>query len=218
MSIIISITVIAAVLIIAALLWHHIPNKRVLAAFCLIIAAAVAVCVWSQEPKSKASPEEIEAARAHISMQQEIFTPWYNEYQGYINQLDQNWQQYHNILESFNEGASSLQTTYLRLMELEVKSSQLSGQIRQHTPPLDLDDNIYDHYASLISKTSDYASAQHQAILETRDAADPAHQKSALHYEQSRELMDIMVRKSPAALFSAEDISAIRDELRLPGK
>ena len=83
-------------------------------------------------------------------------------------------------------------------------------------PPPTLEGDNYDLVIEIIKKTQTYSAAQHQAILRTRAAADPSRQISELQEEQSRRLEEIMILESPAGLFTASEISALRENLTIP--
>lgn len=196
------------------LLYRYLPSRRIFFIFCSILVAAGIITYASFH-----HTEEPQATQQHqydIQQQQEIFAPWYEDYKKDIEHLDNDWQQYHNILESFKEDNISIQTTYVRLTHLETDSAQLQKHLGQLAPPLELETENYDLAAAVIQKAKAYAEQQHTAILRTRDAADPAHIPSDDQAEQSRILQEVMIRESPAALFTADEISSLRDNLTLP--
>ena len=197
-----------------SLLYRYLPNRRIFAIFCVILAAAAGITYLSFRPNEE--PGAIMQRRYEIQQQQVIFAAWYEEYQQRIDQLDNNWQQYHNILENFKEDNISIQTAYVRLTQLEIKSSQLCGKISFLMPPIELDSANYDLTIAVIEKTKAYANAQHDAIQRTRNAADPSLLATDDQEQQSRMLQDTMIRYSPPMLFTAEEIGALRDNLTLP--
>lgn len=203
--------------ILLALLYHYIPSRKVFFCFFVVLclASAVVFFAWPStrhHAENTMSPEE----RYALMEQQQTFADWYESYQKDIDSLDHNWQWYHQILENFKEDNISIQTTYLRLSQLEQDSQQLADRIEKHTPPLSLSDSCYDEATEVVRKTHEYAEAQHRAIALTRAAADPANLRSDDQEEQSRQLQAVMIRESPAGLFVADEIAAIRSYLALP--
>ena len=204
----------ALVFLALLLLYRWLPNRKIWALFSLTLLFAGAAAFWSFPPP--AAPKMTAEERAEIQQQQEIFTLWYDEHKKNITQLDYNWQQYHNIIESFKEGAIDIQTAYVRLTQLTEDARRTQGAVDAHIPPLALSGINYDLCAAVRQKTLAYAEAQQQAISRTRNAADPAQLLSADPVEQSRILEDTMIRESPPGLFLAEEISALRDNLTIP--
>lgn len=196
------------------LLYRWIPSRKVWALFSLTLLFAGAAAFWSFPPPPP--PKMTEAERAEIHQQQEIFTAWYDKHKKNISQLDYNWQQYHNILESFKEGAIDIQTAYVRLRALTEDAKRTRDAVEAHIPPLALIGINYDLCAAVRQKTLAYADAQQQAISRTRNAADPAQLLTRDPAEQSRILEDTMIRESPPGLFLADEISTLRDNLTIP--
>lgn len=207
---------IVAVLLLV-LLYHYIPSRRIFFCFFLVLCAASAI-VFFCWPKPHHSSDIVisQEERTERAQQQQIFAAWYENYQKDIDSLDHNWQQYHKILSDFKADIISIQTTYLRLSQLEKDSQALEDRINGRTPPLALNDYCYDQSIELVRKAHDYADAQHRAIALTRAAADPANLRTDDQEEQSRMLQAVMIRESPPALFIADEIAAIRENLALP--
>lgn len=196
------------------LLYRWLPNRKIWAIFSLTLLFAGAAAFWSFPPPPP--PKMTEEERSEIHQQQEIFTAWYDEHKKNITQLDYNWQQYHNILESFKEGAIDIQTAYVRLTQLAEDAKHTRDAVEAHIPPLALIGINYDLCAAVRQKTLAYADAQQQAISRTRNAADPAQLLTRDPAEQSRILEDTMIRESPPGLFLADEISTLRDNLTIP--
>lgn len=196
------------------LLYRWLPNRKIWALFSLTLLLAGAAAFWSFPPPP--APKMTEAERAEIHQQQEIFAAWYEGHTKNITQLDYNWQQYHNILDSFKEGAIDIQTAYVRLTQLTEDAKRTQAAVDAHIPPLALVGINYDLCAAVRQKTLAYAEAQQQAISRTRNAADPAQLLTSDPAEQSRILEDTMIRESPPGLFLAEEINALRDNLTIP--
>ena len=130
--------------------------------------------------------------------------------------MDHNWQQYHRILSDFKADNISIQTIYLRLTQLENEAAKTKNSLRQLNPPISLSDNNYDLLIEVMKKTRKYATEQHRTISLTRAAADPAGPLPEKQEDQSRLLEEVMIRESPSGLFTAAEISSIRDNLSLP--
>lgn len=197
-------------------LYRHLPNRRIFRYFCLtflLTGAAAYVLLYPVRPVPPAMSEE---EKYEMQQQQYLFMNWYADYQKDIDRLDHNWQVYHSILESFKEDSISVQTTYVRLKQLEDDSRQLRDRIAEKSPPLALNDTCYDLLMEVLRKTRDYSEAQYRTITLSRAASDPVHLRSDDQAEQSRSLQDIMIRESPVGLFTAEEISAIRNHLTIP--
>lgn len=200
-------------LILFGLLYHYLPSRKIFFCFVLTLLAAggiVSFCWPAKEPAPSVMTEEEFRSKME---QQQIFAAWYAGYQKDIAELDRNWQWYHTILENFKEDHISIQTAYLRLKQLDQDSQKLRDKIRRNAPPVTLNDDCYDLLAEVMKKTNDYTDAQCRTIALTKAAADPANIRSNDQAEQSRMLQSIMIRESPAGLYTAKEISAIRDAL-----
>lgn len=203
--------VLAAVLL--YLLYRYIPRRNIFYCFCLtlVAVAALAYIARSPEPEPTLTAEQ----RAAIITQQQLFAAWYEDYQRDLTELDRNWQWYHQILEDFKADNISIQTTYIRLRQLDLDSQALKERIASRPVPTTLDDVCYDNVASLIAKTNAYADAQYKTIALTKAAADPARLTTDDQPEQSRLLQMVMIRESPVGLYTAGEIIAIRNHLKI---
>ena len=130
--------------------------------------------------------------------------------------MDYNWQWYHQILASFAADNISIETTYLRLVDLEAEEQKMAADIAELAPPIELNDYCYDLLIVVLKKTSDYAAAQYQTVALTRAAADPLSIATDDQQEQSRLLREIMEREAPNGLFTASEIYTIRNMLSVP--
>lgn len=200
-------------IIMLGLLYRYLPSRKVFLCFILTLAVSGSIvyfCRPEKEPMPTVMTEEEFNDRIE---QQRIFTAWYAGYQKDITELDRNWQWYHTILESFKEDQISIQTAYVRLKQLDQDSQKLRERISRNSPPLTLNDGCYDLLTEVMKKTNDYTDAQCRTIALTKAAADPANIRSDDQTEQSIMLQSIMIRESPAGLYTAKEISAIRDYL-----
>ena len=198
------------------LLYHYLPNKKIFACFCLtlLLTGGIAYKFW---PAPAPTPAPIsEQERYELMQQQQIFAAWYADYQRDLDELDRNWRWYHQIIENFKSDNISIQTTFVRLKQLDQDSQQLRDRIALHAPPVALNDGCYDLLTEVMNKTNAYADAQYRTIALTRAAADPANLKTDDQAQQSRMLQTIMIRESPVGLYTAKEITAIRQYLDIP--
>ncbi len=186
------------------------PKRGIFAIFCAVLTAAGIAFYTTQEEKQEPITD---AQRIHLAEQQMIVADWYAEYQGLIEQMDHNWKQYHLILADFNEDIIDLTTTRERLDELDETALSILDTLAEMEPPLALDDENYDLVTAIILKTRSYAAAQRQTIRHTANLADPEHQVTEVQEEQSRRLRDVMRSESPAGLFTAKELSTLRDNV-----
>lgn len=205
----------ALAILLLVLLYRYLPSKRVFCFFCLTLALAglISYTFW-QHPRQPSGISEEE--RYDIMQQQQIFAAWYGTYQKQLKQLDHNWRWYHQILEDFKEDNISIQTTNVRLKQLEEEEKLLTSAIAGNTPPLELHDACYDLAVAILQKTKDYAAAQQNAITLTRAASEPKFLPSDDQEEQSRALQTVMEKESPVALFTASEITQIQALLSVP--
>ena len=198
------------------LLYRYLPNKKIFICFCLtlLLTGGIAYKFW---PAPAPTPAPIsEQERYELMQQQQIFAAWYADYQRDLDELDRNWRWYHQIIESFKSDNISIQTTFVRLKQLDQDSQQLRDRIALHAPPVALNDGCYDLLTEVVNKTNAYADAQYRTIALTRAAADPANLKTDNQAEQSRMLQTIMIRESPVGLYTTKEITAIRQYLDIP--
>ena len=202
-------------LVLLALLYRYLPNRRAFACFCLTLALA-GLITYTCWPRTQPAAELSEEQRCDIQQQQQIFAVWYGTYQKNLKQLDHNWRWYHQILEEFKEDNISIQTTCVRLKQLEEEEKALTVTIANDAPPLALHDACYDLATAVFEKTKTYAAAQQNAITLTRAASEPRFLLSDDQEEQSRALQTVMEKESPVGLFTAGEITQIQRLLSLP--
>ena len=201
------------VAMILLILYAFIKNRKVYALFSVTIFLASCIASYSFR---EAPPPPMTAEQKHaISEQQQLFVPWYERHQQHIDQLDRNWQAYHNILESFKADAISIETVKVRLTALEQDAHATENSIRDNIPPLALETTNYDLVTSLREKTMQYAHAQSLTITHTKNAADPALLQTNVQSEQSRMLQEIMIKESPVGLFTANEVDQLRTRLKI---
>ena len=198
------------VVLLLFLVQRFFPRRGIFAIFCAVLLCAGAALFVTHKEK----PEPMTAAeREHLSAQQMLVAEWHTEYQGLIEQMDHNWRQYHRILSDFNEDVIDLTTTHERLNELDVEAMKTLDALERMEPPMKLDSDNYDLVTAVILKARAYASEQRQTIRHTANVADPERQITEVQEEQSRRLRDVMRSESPAGLFTAQEISALRENV-----
>ena len=202
-------TVAAAVALV--LLYKFLPTRKNFVAICAVIVVVFAVSAFvttrqaQREEISRAQLEELQA-------RQKIFGDWYASYQRDIDRLDRNWQTYHNIvdgLQSVDANSFNAEALHLRLRELEQESIDEQIKIYGLTVPQLLDEQSRTHVEEIIRKTKDYVDAQTRTISLSATATQSITELEPLKLK----LHDIMIRESPEGLFTAPDVSAIRDAL-----
>lgn len=188
-------------------------NRKIILVFVATITCALAFFSFSTPtPESTLSETE----KRQRQQEQQIFSDWYEDYVSNLEQLDFNWKQYHRILGDIRDEIIDSDTAFSRLAALNEKQSQRIEQIRQLVPPQKLRQELYDLTSSIYHKQLKYAAAQKAAIDLCTAAADPENITNETDEDISRKLDEICVAQSPPALFTAEEISAIRDYLALP--
>lgn len=197
------------VLLLLILLFRYLPH-RIFIVFVALAAVLCAIVVHMQLPERAPAPLTQEQ-RAAIARDQDYLMPWWTAYQKQVAELDRSWTRYHQILSDAKAGNVRLSVTRERLSSLEQDMQEQRSRIEKNAPPLELSDDVYDHLASILSKTDDYAATQQKAVTLTRAAAESAAMKEKDAAAQARLLELVMLRESPVALFIEDDIIAVRD-------
>ena len=192
------------------LLYKFLPNKKIFPYLCVALAIVFSVSAFiqnrhSQEILTRAQIEELQN-------RQKIFGEWYAEYQKNINRLDLNWQRYFSIVNELKTAEIYEYTMYEQLLDLEKESAEEKNRIDELKVPPELDELSVRLLESVIEKTKAYATAQAKTISLTRQAADPEIVTNI--NEMNKRIKEINIRESPAGLFTASEISAIREILR----
>ena len=198
------------VVLLLFLVQRFFPRRGIFAIFCAVLFCAGAAFFITHKEKTEPMTA---AERDHIVEQQMIVAEWHAEYQGLIEQMDYNWRQYHRILSDFSEDVIDLTTAHERLNELDVEAMKTLDALERMEPPMKLDSDNYDLVTAVILKARAYASEQRQTIRHTANVADPERQITEVQEEQSRRLRDVMRSESPAGLFTAQEISALRENV-----
>lgn len=208
---------IAAILLVILLvfLFRRVPQRKAFAVF--LCALAVLSCLLYHALTAGQRSQGLTPAQKNALLaQQQIYTAWDEKYQKDIDELDRNWAWYHQILEDFKEDNISIQTVYVRLTQLESDSYLASQDVAALAPPMELDGGTYDLVTSICQKTTAYADAQYRTIALTRAACDPLQNQQTTHDDEVRVLESVMNRESPSALFIADEMTQIHQNLSIP--
>lgn len=212
---IIAIAAVLVSLLVLLVLYRNLPNKKVFYGFCCTLALCVAAVTYSILAQQSSQKPMDEATVRHITAQQQIFDGWYTDYKKCLDNLDYNWQQYQMILSDYHNDNISLTTAYTRLTQLENQSQRVRDELQKLAPPISLDDGNYDLTTAVLQKTQAYAEAQLKAIKASRGIADPAAKAPDNHQQRSRLLQEAMLRNAPDGLFTAQEISSLRENLTI---
>jgi len=199
--------------IILAVLYRFFPRKKIFVYFCLLLVIIFSISAFvnsRQVTEEKITQEQIFA----IQSQQKIFGDWYANYQKDIDRLDRNWQVFYDIVETLKTAEVYEEITFEQLQELE--SEVIDEQIKIHNlqPPPELEEDCRIILAELIRKTQIYSDAQAKTVSAVKEIANPKTVKDLA--EMNKQIKKITLREVPAGLFTAAEISAIRDKLTLP--
>ena len=207
---------IIGVLILAAL-YRFFPNKKIFTYFCFLLIIVFCVSAFIQYKTSEQrimTREQIE----EIRLQQNIFGNWYAEYQKDIDALDRNWQLYYQIVESLKTAEIYEYSTYEQLQDLKLSAVDEQLKIYDLEVPKELDDECHIILAEVIKKTKIYSDAQVKIISAVCSAANPDNSENFDLQVLNKFIKEITIRESPAGLFTAKEISEIRDRLTVPGE
>ncbi len=196
-------------------LYRFFPNKKIFICFCVTLVIVFCISAFIQirySEKELVSRTEIE----EIRRQQQIFGDWYADYQQDIDHLDRNWQLYHSIIKSLKTAEVYEYSTYEQLLELEADALEEQAKIHALAVPKDLNSEYAGLLLEIIKKTHNYVDAQTKTISAVRNLADPAKFTDLKFLNQI--IKDITIRESPAGLFTATEIAAIREMLVVPGE
>ncbi len=190
-------------------LYKFLPNKKIFPYLCiaLLIVFVTSAFIQNRHSKEVMTRAQIE----ELQTRQKIFGDWYANYQKDINQLDRNWQRYYSIVETLKTAEIYEYTTYEQLIDLERETIDEQRHIHSLTVPAELDEESSELLARVITKTKTYADAQVKTISSTRQAANPEGVTDL--NAMNKRINEITIRESPAGLFTATEIAAIRDIL-----
>lgn len=207
------IIILAAAALIA--LYKFLPNRKVFVFVCATLTIVFCVSAFVQM-RLTGSEAISRAEMEHVRQQQKIFGDWYAAYQKDIEHLDRNWQLYHRIIETLKTEEIYEYSTYEQLQELELDALEEQAKIHALKIPADLDANAATLLLEIIKKTCNYVDTQTKIISAVRMAADPETFKSLKILNQV--VKEITIRESPAGLFTAAEVAAIREMLSVPGE
>ena len=190
-------------------LYKFLPNKKFFPYVCIamLIVFGVSAFIQNQYSKEVLTRAQIE----ELQMRQKIFGDWYAEYQKDISSLDRNWQRYYSLVETLKAAEIFEYATYRQMLELERETRQEQRRIHELTVPPELDDECRELLRRVIEKTKAYADAQAKTISMARQAAIPEGVTDLPTI--NKRISEITIRESPAGLFTAQEIAAIRDIL-----
>ena len=197
------------------LLYRFLPNRKIFIYFCVLLIFVFGASAFFQYKLSQEqmiTREQIEEIRA----QQKIFADWYAAYQKDIEQLDRNWQVYYQIVETLKSAEIYEYATYEQLRELEWAAVDEQVKIYNLNVPPEFDAESHELLAQVIQKTKNYSDAQVKVISTVCTAANPEGVENFDLQALNKKIKDITIRESPAGLFTAAEISAIRDKLIVP--
>lgn len=191
------------------LLYKFLPNKKIFPYFCvaLLLVFGVSAFLQNRNTTEKLTRAQIE----ELQFRQKIFGDWYTDYQKNINRLDLNWQRYFSIVNELKTAEVYEYKTYEQLIDLEQASLDEKKIIDELKVPSELDEISKKLLDSIIKKTKAYAAAQAKTISLTRQIANPAIVTNI--DEMNKKINEINIRESPTGLFTASEISAIREIL-----
>ena len=196
-----------AMIISLIMLYKNLPNRKIFYYFCfsLMIVFAIAGIIARTQPTKETIDEK---QRNAIQQQQKEFNGWYINYQKEIDQLDRNWKLYFTIIDNFKSENIDVETLQERLTKLETEMK--IEQVNIHTlksPDMSEECNLM--IEEMIKKTQRYCDLQMQTVSRTRSAIELELFLTADHKEQIQMLENIIIRESPAGLFTSTELTAI---------
>lgn len=203
--------------IVLVTLYKFFPNRKIFTYFCILLIFVFCVSAFIQYKNSEKrimTREQIEVIR----FQQKIFGDWYANYQKNIDALDRNWQIYYQIVENLKTAEIYEYSTYEQLNDLKLSAVAEQLKIYNLEIPKELDEEDTVLLSNVITKTKIYSDAQVKTISAVCAAADPNEEDDLDLQTLNKKIKDITIRESPAGLFTAAEISAIRDKLTVPGE
>ena len=204
-------SIIAAIVLF--ILYKFFPKKKIFVYFCILLLLVFSISAFINS--RKIAQEEITREQIEIMKRQEqIFIDWYAAYQKNIDRLDRNWQVYYDITETLKNAEVYEKITYNQLEDLE--NEVIDEQIKIHNlqPPPELEEDCKIILSEVIRKTQIYSDAQAKVVTSVKAAANPETAKDLA--ELNKKIKDITIREVPAGLFTAEEISQIREKISVP--
>ena len=205
----------AATVVSLAVLYKFLPNRKIFVYFCLSLLVVFTIAGFiarSQQPQQTMDPAEL----LTLQQQQQAFSSWYTDYQREIDNLDRQWQLYHNIVENFTADNIGADTMYEQLAELETEARIEQVNIYTLKAPPETGEECSRRIEEILKKTRYYADAQTQTIALSKAVIETESFSNATHAEQAHLFRDIIIREAPVGLFTANELSEIRSYFTLP--
>lgn len=193
-------------------------KKIIRVAFVLVVVLAgfaLGFIVFGDKKDGALSATE---QKAQIQRDRELFVDWYEDYKHNLEQLDFCWQQYHRIRRDYLSEEIDGETAAERLKTLRQKQVLIIEDIHREIPPQTLTPKFYEKVVPLYKKLTLYSTAQGNAVASSLALLNGENLERFEDAELARKLEETAVAESPAALFTAGDIAAVRSHLELPGE
>lgn len=198
-----------------AVLYKFLPNRKIFVYFCLSLLVVFMIAGFiarSQQPQ-----QTMDAAQLlTLQQQQQAFSTWYTDYQKEIDNLDRQWQLYHNIVENFTANSIDVDTMYEQLAELETEARIEQVNIYTLKTPPETGEECSRWIGEILKKTQLYVDAQTQTIAMSKAVIETDSFNNSTHAEQAHLFQDIIIREAPVGLFTANELSEIRSYFTLP--
>lgn len=164
------------------------------------------------------SPEITPEYKAQIVEEQVKVAAWYTDYKKDLTQIDFLWQQYHKSLAAFINDEISIQTLFIRLLELEKKLDAYQAQYQKMPLPDALRPETEATLTKIAVKTEGSIRLQNTVIKNSikEISSDPF--KKSPQQKQAENLTKIMVLGTPPNLDIAGEITGLQALLTIPGE
>ena len=200
-------------LVLLFILYRALPNRKLFWCFFLLLLVS-GTAVYINDSRSGEQRAMSESERSALWAAQQNFAAWYADYQKDIEEMDRNWQFYHDSVTEFQNGDIDESVLHERLISLEEDTKATADKIAGLTPPAGMSGECNALIGTLITKTHTYAAAQHKTVALSRSTLAATTTTGATDYQ--RALRDVIIRQAPAGLFTAKEIAAIREHLTVP--
>ena len=190
-------------------LYKILPNKKFFPYFCILFCFVF--CGAAYFNNKNAEQEKISQEKfADLQLQQKIFGDWYANYQKDIDSLDRIWQLYFDFVENAKSAETFDKKLFQQISDIEIEAIDEQIKIHNLKVPEELDVEIKKVLAELIRKTQIYSDAQVKIISSVKNISNPKSVKNIA--DLNKKIKDITIRESPAGLFTANEISDIREK------
>lgn len=190
-------------------LYKILPNKKFFPYFCILFCFAFCGAVYlnnKNAEQEKISQEKIAA----LQLQQKIFSDWYANYQKDIDTLDRIWKNYFDFVENVKSAKTFDKKFSQQIADIEIEAIDEQIKIHNLKIPEELDAEIKKILAELIRKTQIYSDTQVKIVSSVKNFSNPDSVKNIS--DLNKKIKNITIRESPAGLFTANEISAIREK------